>query len=671
MKKVFTFKYAVLTALFLAVSCAKEPVPAQVSVEEIPQVTFTATMEGGLDTRTTLGGDDLTKVLWTDDDAIKVYSGDNSGKMQIGDISGGVATFSGNLVSGSAVQGSQYWAMYPYTCVSSFSDGVFTANLPAKQRGIVNSFGEDVSFTISRANLTEDGSTHFHFLNTCSGIRFKLDPTLTEAISKVTIYANGGESLAGKFTASFGTDGNPVTESVSGKGVSRVTLVPASGSSFKTDTWYYIITLPVKLQGGFTMVLEGSNVVRTFSYTSSLAFNRSKFRTVTLKSSNSPEVTRQEDEFTTTYYITSQKERDYIDAARRSYGRDLGPDGYNSSVVETYATDNSYQYPNTIPFKWSRNTYPNAVKLKFSDDPSFSTSTLITSTLITFEDEIVGFNVYNLFPEVTYYYRLYDSNGSVISGLRSVTPKGPVRTIKVTGVNNFRDLGGWTGEGGKTIRFGKIYRGTQFSLSGGGGHGSSSSSSLDVSTFIGSNDYSSDNPYTGSSPFSVPLGIKHDVDLRGLGGGSASQPLKNYDVGYVNYKVRQFMYNSGSYGETAYLYQSALRYVINSVANDEPVYFHCIGGADRTGTLAFLIEALLGVSELDMNIDYELTSFNDIRRRDNDSDRPFKHLVIYLYSFTGTTLQDKVTNWAKTSFSSSVQPLTDDEINTLKELMLE
>ena len=319
--------------------------------------------------------------------------------MTIQEISDGVATFSGNLVSGSEIQGYKYWAMYPYTCVSSFSNGVFTANLPAKQRGLEKSFAEDVSFTIARANPATDG-TNFQFKNACSGIRFKLDPTLTEeAISKVTIYANGGESLAGKFTASFGTDGNPVTKFVSGKGVSRVTLVPASGNSFTNNTWYYMITLPVELQKGFTMVLEGSNVVRTFSYSSSLAFNRSKFRTVTLTSTNAPEVTRQEDEFTTTYYITSQKERDYIDAARRSYGKDLGPDGYKNSVVETYATNTSYQYPNTIPFKWSAS---NAVKLEFSDDPSFS-----NSTVISFSSGTTSFDVYNLIPEVTYYYRLF------------------------------------------------------------------------------------------------------------------------------------------------------------------------------------------------------------------------------------------------------------------------
>ena len=42
--------------------------------------------------------------------------------------------------------------------------------------------------------------------------------------------------------------------------------------------------------------------------------------------------------------------------------------------------------------------------------------------------------------------------------------------------------------------------------------------------------------------------------------------------------------------------------------NDEKIYFHCTHGADRTGTIAYLIEALLGVDESDRITDYELTT---------------------------------------------------------------
>ena len=124
---------------------------------------------------------------------------------------------------------------------------------------------------------------------------------------------------------------------------------------------------------------------------------------------------------------------------------------------------------------------------------------------------------------------------------------------------------------------------------------------------------------------------------------------------------------------TQELYQQALHHVITWLKEDRNIYFHCIGGADRTGTLAFLIEALLGVSENDLSKEYELTSFyydNGVRCRNNSSNRPFRQLVWYLKTFPGETLQKKVTNWAKGQYDSSVAPLTDEEIQTLKSIML-
>ena len=54
----------------------------------------------------------------------------------------------------------------------------------------------------------------------------------------------------------------------------------------------------------------------------------------------------------------------------------------------------------------------------------------------------------------------------------------------------------------------------------------------------------------------------------------------------------------------------------NVVAVKEyPAVFHCAAGADRTGTLAFLISGLLGVSRDDLTKDFELTSFSDFGLR--------------------------------------------------------
>ena len=137
------------------------------------------------------------------------------------------------------------------------------------------------------------------------------------------------------------------------------------------------------------------------------------------------------------------------------------------------------------------------------------------------------------------------------------------------------------------------------------------------------------------------------------------------------------MVEGSSFGVTANLYRQALRFIISHLSNNEVVYFHCIGGADRTGTLAFMIESLLGVSETDMDIDYELTSFNSTRERTNEDTssnkgRPFKVFVRkmkqnYAPSNNKNDINTAVYNWA----TKGDNALTDTEINTLKELMLE
>lgn len=47
------------------------------------------------------------------------------------------------------------------------------------------------------------------------------------------------------------------------------------------------------------------------------------------------------------------------------------------------------------------------------------------------------------------------------------------------------------------------------------------------------------------------------------------------------------------------------------VAANKPCYFHCMSGADRTATIAYILLSLLGVSQSDKDKEYELTAFSD------------------------------------------------------------
>ena len=51
-----------------------------------------------------------------------------------------------------------------------------------------------------------------------------------------------------------------------------------------------------------------------------------------------------------------------------------------------------------------------------------------------------------------------------------------------------------------------------------------------------------------------------------------------------------------------------------------PLVFHCIGGADRTGTVVLLLNALLGVDDEKLLQDYELTLFSTCGDRSRNFD---------------------------------------------------
>mgnify|MGYP000900003446 FL=1 len=92
-------------------------------------------------------------------------------------------------------------------------------------------------------------------------------------------------------------------------------------------------------------------------------------------------------------------------------------------------------------------------------------------------------------------------------------------------------------------------------------------------------------------------------------------------------------------------WQLYLRCVIDAVAHREPVYFHCTAGADRTGTLACVLEGLLGMSQSDIDKDYELTTFysgsgtDALARRRNENE--WKRLISAINAVSGDTFRDK------------------------------
>lgn len=88
-----------------------------------------------------------------------------------------------------------------------------------------------------------------------------------------------------------------------------------------------------------------------------------------------------------------------------------------------------------------------------------------------------------------------------------------------------------------------------------------------------------------------------------------------------------------------------------------------MAGADRTGTVAMLIEALCGVSQVDCDRDYELTSFStgNLRKR---TDSAWVSLIDYINTLQGDIFRDKVMCYMLQA------GVTIDEINDLRKYLI-
>lgn len=188
-------------------------------------------------------------------------------------------------------------------------------------------------------------------------------------------------------------------------------------------------------------------------------------------------------------------------------------------------------------------------------------------------------SVTNLKTGTTYYWRVRVrcKKGWMTSETRMFTTAPTVRLLSVKGVINVRDLGGGKTAGGRQIKQGMVYR---------SGH-------LDRIK------------PAGREMMLSRLGIRTELDLRKIGQGRAGR-------GSVLGSRIRYIQMAGVQYEQVWENESRSRRLADEMRvfageSNYPILFHCIYGRDRTGTLAFMLEALLGVSEEDIYRDYELT----------------------------------------------------------------
>ena len=265
----------------------------------------------------------------------------------------------------------------------------------------------------------------------------------------------------------------------------------------------------------------------------------------------------------------------------------------------------------------------------------------------------------NLLRATTYYYQLV--NGDEVSQMGNFTTADYTRTISMPQIENIRDLGGYISNyGGVRINQNLIYRGFELN---------------DKAFTDGGNRHSVNWSTAGQEVNLEIMKIGVELDLRTKSGSGSRTTSVLEGAEYKRCAINSFgdfvnspARTSESENKDRNLVVEIFDYLKN--ADQKHVYFHCWGGADRTGTIAFLLNAICGVSYTDLVIDYELTSQSNTHRchmHESDSG----HFPAFLKAFTAMEGYDE----NKTVNENSVTLLksfgvTDETIEKIRTIMI-
>ncbi len=266
-----------------------------------------------------------------------------------------------------------------------------------------------------------------------------------------------------------------------------------------------------------------------------------------------------------------------------------------ANALEMYSGINlMYQ---SLPFEWDGKDC-NHFRVYFADNQSYLNARLYEVYVPSVTPD------FTFVPGKTYYWKVENGDdGTVLHEDTFTTRNVPVRPVTTSRIPNVRDIGGWKTEDGKTVRYQQIYRGGITNPDGG-------------NTF----------PEKDVILFRDILGIQAEIDLRITGVDDKNQTVSilGENAPYYQTPIHGYCYiipgfhqrtpQTRTYSPS---YTKSIREIFHVLSDEAnyPVYIHCNAGADRTGTIVYLINGVLGVSYEDLTRDFELTSFSQADRR--------------------------------------------------------
>ena len=248
----------------------------------------------------------------------------------------------------------------------------------------------------------------------------------------------------------------------------------------------------------------------------------------------------------------------------------------------------------------------------------------------------------NLKIDTKYYFKA-ESSGIIVHEESFTTSDELIRTLYISGVTNARDLGGYPA-GDKKVKQGLIYRSGRLN----------ENSKETVKVKINE---------SGIKTMVEDLKVKSEIDLRGVEDNEVGGLTEG--VGVLGESVKYYQCPMDYTHITADYNTESLRKVFSILGNKDnyPAVFHCSIGTDRTGYVAWVINAFLGVSEENLYRDYVFSNFGYI----GGSRLPASisgGYVTKINNMQGETLSEKAKNWLL------ARGISEADLAVLKEMML-
>lgn len=224
-------------------SCTKEEIISDINSSSAEKVKLE--FKAGIDamSRTVLTTNNF--VEWEAGDAISLFDSNGNNKFTTS-TGGSSVTFTGSAQDNLET----YYALYPYNANAVLSGSVITTMLPAEQTALAGSFANMLNPSVA----TSGSDKTLAFKNACALVKFTLQYTGNNNITKVMFSGNGGEALAGTIHIDALSD-NPSATVEAEFAETEVTL----SGEFTSGKTYYFVTAPATLNNGLTLVFYDEN----------------------------------------------------------------------------------------------------------------------------------------------------------------------------------------------------------------------------------------------------------------------------------------------------------------------------------------------------------------------------------------------------------------------------